>query len=223
MRLLLLLLTLLLGGCSTTQTLAPLDQETAEAAVIAVLRLGAENIDAEAFSSLPIEALLDESSAHLPDQTQIPLFSSRLERWHSSVLLAYWQAAGVLTAELDGLLATLDLSDAPAIVSSSDLLATGVLASQHFDTMRSIIAEPLREALTQSTLEWQLLSARYEIVRASEKRALGRILPPVSADLTEHLINTFIEHYLGSLAIEEQLLRTTAVQKGSGSILEVFQ
>ncbi len=223
MKLLLILLTLLLGGCSTTQNLAPVDQVTAEIAVKTVLHLSAENIGAEAFSNLSIAELLDETSAHLPEYVEIPLFQSRLARWQRSVVSAYWQMAVVLTAHLDSILETLDLSEAQTIVSSKDRLATTLLGEQHFTTMLALIADSLADELIHSRQEWALITARYEIVRSSEALKNGQTLPMVTTDLTDHLTLRFVECYLAALANEEQLLRTTAVRKGSGSILEVFQ
>ena len=72
MKLLLLLLALLLASCTTTQNIPSISEAEAQAALVEVVRLSAQNLDTTALTSLPLSALLDRESAHLSEEQAIP-------------------------------------------------------------------------------------------------------------------------------------------------------
>ncbi len=223
MRILLLLLALLLGSCSTTQAPAPITEEEAHHALVEVLRLAASGMDSAALTSLPLSSLLTEEQLHLLELDDIPLLPQRLEAWRGEVLEAYRSTARALADELDGLFASLTIEDARQVVQSKSLSATSILKAQMAEEIRANAGALLRPALEASRGMWRTISERHAIWRRSRMLLKQEVPPPLADDPFEQLLTIFIDGFLAALEREEMLLRTTPVVKGSGSILEVFQ
>lgn len=222
MKLLLLLLALLLASCTTTQNIPSISEAEAQAALVEVVRLSAQNLDTTALTSLPLSALLDRESAHLSEEQAIPRLPQRLEAWADEVREAFRTTARLLADEVDDLAPRLLLEDGPTMIRTKTS-ATSVLRHQFADEITAKGEELLAQALAPSQESWRLIRSRYEVWQH------GRLLlgesqgEAVTEDLFDHLLALFTNTILDALEHEELLLRTTPVVKGSGSFLEVFQ
>ena len=223
MRVLLLVLALLLGSCTTTHTPITITEEEAHEALLEVLHLASQGMDTTALTSLPLSVLLGEERAHLADRTDVPLMEQRLATWQAEVSGAYRFAARALAGEFAPLLEHLTIPNAQQVVQNNKISATSIFKAQASAELASKAEALLRPALDESQAVWRTLSGRYEIWRRSRILLAGAALPPLPDDLFDHLLALFIDGFLASLEKEEMLLRTTPVVKGSGSILEVFQ
>ncbi len=223
MKLLLLLLALALSSCSSLQSPASIDQETAQEALVEVLRLASAGLDADDFASLELIDLLDQESAHLIELREIPLFERRLQAWGDEVIAAFWHSASRFPPHLEPLFKNLAFPDAKAMVSDNTKVATLYFSDQYHNQIVAIAQMLLGEDLVEASAQWDRIVGRYRIIRNSRLLLEEQDLGAITENLFDHLVDLFVHQYLTALAEEELLLRTTPVIKGSGSFLEVFQ
>jgi len=223
MKLLLLVLALALASCTSLQSPASVDQETAQRALVEVLRLASAGLDADDFASLALTDLLDHQSVHLVELKDIPLFEQRLEVWGKEVIAAFWHSASRFPLHLEPLFEGLTFPEAKAMVDDNTKTATQYFSAQHHEQIVELARLLLVEELAEASSQWSRIAGRYHIVRNSHILLEEHDLGAITDDLFEHLVELFVHQYLSALAEEELQLRTTPVIKGSGSFLEIFQ
>ncbi len=218
----LLLLILLLVGCSSTKQRQEVDATAVEQALISVVKLASQSVDANLFSSMG-QRILPAEAIVLSQRSEIPLFLERLDLYKAEVLQAYRQTileAPTLVAES---LARVVWIESPKILQAGNQSATEELLKQQGPALRESLEAVLRRELASSRQNWDMLLDRYSIWQRGTEAWTLEALTGVTVDPLEHQIEFFLSVYLRQLAFQEQQLRTTPVIRGSGSFLEIFQ
>ncbi|NCC64496.1 MAG: hypothetical protein EOM15_07555, partial [Spirochaetia bacterium] len=125
----LLLLILLLVGCSSTKQRQEVDATAVEQALISVVKLASQSVDANLFSSMG-QRILPAEAIVLSQRSEIPLFLERLDLYKAEVLQAYRQTileAPTLVAES---LARVVWIESPKILQAGNQSATEELLKQ---------------------------------------------------------------------------------------------
>ncbi|MGE4455005.1 MAG: hypothetical protein AB7D92_10775 [Sphaerochaeta sp.] len=220
---LVMIIVVLLMGCTTTNREEGVSALEAENALREVIVLASQAIDANLFNTVEVEVLLPEEAKHFSTLQEIPLFLDHLESWQEEVL----QALRVVLVQTPALLETymhqVAWEHPQAALIQGDQSASRELRKQQGEAIKEEITVRLQDALKPSNEIWDLLLERYGIWQKGTLLWGERELEEVNTTPLEHLSTLFLETYYEELANQEERLRTTPVPKGSGSLLELFQ
>jgi len=154
---------------------------------------------------------------------EIPLFHDHLTTWSNQVLGAFRQVVVMLPSLVETSVSSVVWDDSEALLKESNTSATNRLVTEQGSMLAQEVKTMLQDALTNSSITWDLILDRYDIWQKGTTLWGREALPSVTADPFEHLYSYFTTTYLAQLGLEEERLRTTPVPKGSGSFLEIFQ
>jgi len=219
----LLLALVLLIGCSTTKNDQALLAPDATYALTEVVKLASQSIDVNLYANTPLATLLPLQTAHFLQMQEIPLFHDHLTTWSNQVLGAFRQVVVMLPSLVETSVSSVVWDDSEALLKESNTSATNRLVTEQGSMLAQEVKTMLQDALTNSSITWDLILDRYDIWQKGTTLWGREALPSVTADPFEHLYSYFATTYLAQLGLEEERLRTTPVPKGSGSFLEIFQ
>ena len=220
--LVLLLLALFLVGCaSTARTLEP-DAIAIEQALISVVELASQGIDANYFFTID-QMLFPPEAAHFSTLTEIPLFLDRLSLYKDQVLQAYRQTILASPALVSKALERVVWDQSMQILRSGNQSGTNELIKQQGEQLQQELEAVLRNELGQSMITWALVLDRYSIWQRATSLWGRQSLEEVDVDPRQYQIDLFLSVYFRQLLLQEEQLRTTPVIRGSGSFLELFQ
>lgn len=219
----LLLLLVLLTGCATTQGQQEDRTEQVRSALLEVLMIASESIEANLHADFQLSQLLPPDSVDLLQQTQIPRLQEHLEIWKQQVLLSFRKATLELPELLVPYINNLTIEDPIAIMKESNSSASDLLVERYGQEIYEEIQNLLSLHLTESMQTWDFIRDRYSIW-VEGMVLLGK---PRLSDIDEnpsfHLSLLFAQTFAEQLTKEEIYLRTTPDFQGTGSLYETLQ
>ena len=218
----LLIVLLMLSGCSTLPKQKTEGLDEVRTALREVVETASERIEATMHSQMTLMTLIPPSSSPLLEQKQIPRLEEHLELWAKQVLTAFRGVTIAMPQLLKTYMEKLEIEDPFSVMRESDSSATALLLKTYQKDIENDVRLTLEAQLLPSSETWQMLTDRYGIWSRS-KALLGEApLPILGPDPTDHLFRVFLSAYMGQLTKEELYLRTTPVFQGTGSFYEIL-
>jgi hypothetical protein len=218
-----LLLTLMLVGCTSLSQDPEKRAEQLREAMVAAVTEASEAVPATLYESLPTIDLLPEQSRPLLYQSEIPLLQENLELWRTQVIQAFRRTSISFPDLLKPYIAKLEIEDPEATLRSSDDSVSALLSEQFGNQIVGSMQLLLAEELAESQETYDSIYDRYSIWSDSLELLGEPPLETIARFPTAHLATLFVQIYLDRLAAEESAIRTTPVPQGTGSVYEIFQ
>ncbi|HKL59522.1 MAG TPA: hypothetical protein VJ863_06475 [Sphaerochaeta sp.] len=218
----LLIVLILLSGCSTLPKQKEESLSEIRTALREVVQTASERIEATMHSQMTLGTLIPPSSSSLLDQKQIPRLEEHLLLWSKQVITAFRGATIAMPGLLKPYIEKLTIEDPRSVMVQNDSSATALLLASYAEDIEEDVRSMLQGYLLDSGETWDMLADRYAIWSRSKVLLGEESLPALDSDPTDHLIQTFLSTYLDQLTNEELYLRTTPVFQGTGSFYEIL-
>ncbi len=210
-------------GCSTVKVDQALQAPDSAYALAEVVKLASQSVDVNVYAATDLQALLPPQTSHFLQMQEIPLFQDHLDLWRMQVLTAFRQVLVQLPSLIEQSVDTVVFDNSEELLRSGNRSATTRLTTEQGTLLAEQIRAMLEDALAASSITWTLIVDRYTIWQKGTALWGRDELPVVTSDPFEHIYAYFATTYINELGVQEELLRTTPVPKGSGSFLEIFQ
>lgn len=218
----LLILLLLISGCSTLPKHKEQNLEEISTALREVVVTASERIEAGLHAQTSLITLVPPSSSPLLDQAQIPRLDEHLQLWSKQVLAAFRQATIAMPALLKPYIEAMEFDNPIATRKLSESSASEALETQFRSEIEHDTRLMLGSYLSESKGTWELLTDRYAIWSRAKTLLGEQALPALGGDPDDYLVGLFLSTYRDQLAKEETYLRTTPVFQGTGSFYELL-